>query len=616
MDRSLLDLPDDALLAVLAYLGPLDLMTCRPVCRRLRDLSLHRSLWRDARLKIRGEALPIAALRLAPCLAELDVSQGMELAASALSDSACVVASLRLGDDGSGDGYYAREVLQRVANLGGLKKLELDFSSLELNKSRPVFMHVDDWNIPHNSWEMPDSLLELVYNLDIGELTLVCSAPLIPTPFWVRAGHARPCLTNLLYLGIGFYEVDYFLEYLLQTHASTLTYVGLPPQYFSLPTLLGMPKLQSVSFEIWSIFAVADDAGAVDDDVGEDDIAGDDFPVEGGNAEDDFPIDDDNAGNDFPVYDDNAGDDFPVDDDNAGNDFPVDDDNDDNPVGDHAGHDDPVVDEPIADDAGDDVGVNDPVHDDAGDNDPVDDDAGDNNPVDDDAGDNDPVDDDAGDNNPVDDDAGDNDPVDDDAGDDDLVDDDAPGVVQFLGLVPHDDENVFPPGALDFLGLHPQLEFKALRGYIDHESILTVTESPFAEVVQELDLILDSDFPWDLLGSALHRFSSLTTLRLRTLPTEEFLRAVTPESAPCLAMLELGTTHFIHDMLHEPAIKDLLQRNEQLHLRLEHAGRRVPSGCDCRWCLHKAEGGWKYWNTFASHSWAAECCGSYCFQWP
>ncbi|XP_034236875.1 uncharacterized protein LOC117642628 [Thrips palmi] len=563
MDRSLLDLPDDALLAVLAYLGPLDLMTCRPVCRRLRDLSLHRSLWRDARLKIRGEALPIAALRLAPCLAELDVSQGMELAASALSDSACVVASLRLGDDGSGDGYYAREVLQRVANLGGLNKLVLDFSPFELNDSRPVYMKVD-WNNPCNSWEMPNSLLELVYNLDIRELSLICAAPLIPTPFLVRAGGgARPCLTKLRYHGLDFHEVDYFLEYLLQTHASTLTYVYLPPRYLSLSTLQSMPKLQSVSLELWSISDEADDAGAIDGDAGEDDNAGDDFPV------DDDP---DHAAHDDPVGDDDGHND---------------------PVGDDGGHDDPPE--------GDNAGHFDPVGDD-GDEDPVEDDAGDDGPVGDVEFD-DPGEDEAGDNY-------------EDAGNDGPVEGDAPVVVPFLGLGPHDDVGVFPPGALEFLGLHPQLKFKALRGFIDHESILTVTESPFADVVQELVMIIDSDIAWDLLSSSLYRFSSLTTLSVNEIPSEDFLQAVTPASAPCLTMLKFDTNHHIHDVLHEPAIKDLLQRNEQLHLRLEHAGRRVPSGCDCRWCLHKAEGGWKYWNTFASHSWAAECCGTYCFQWP
>ncbi|XP_034244700.1 uncharacterized protein LOC117647185 [Thrips palmi] len=48
MDLSLLDLPDDALLAVLAYLSRAELLGCRVVCRRLRDLCLHRHLWKSA----------------------------------------------------------------------------------------------------------------------------------------------------------------------------------------------------------------------------------------------------------------------------------------------------------------------------------------------------------------------------------------------------------------------------------------------------------------------------------------------------------------------------------------------------------------------------------------
>lgn len=43
-------LPDDAMLAVLSYLSPAQLLEARTVCRRWRRLALHPHLWRQRRL--------------------------------------------------------------------------------------------------------------------------------------------------------------------------------------------------------------------------------------------------------------------------------------------------------------------------------------------------------------------------------------------------------------------------------------------------------------------------------------------------------------------------------------------------------------------------------------
>ncbi|XP_034254579.1 uncharacterized protein LOC117653191 [Thrips palmi] len=77
VETSLLSLPDDDLLSVLEYLSTRDLLSCRAVCHRLRDVALRPELWRRRSIDIEYPAstrsLEAAVLRVAPCLSSLSI---------------------------------------------------------------------------------------------------------------------------------------------------------------------------------------------------------------------------------------------------------------------------------------------------------------------------------------------------------------------------------------------------------------------------------------------------------------------------------------------------------------------------------------------------------------
>ncbi|XP_034233208.1 uncharacterized protein LOC117640623 [Thrips palmi] len=129
MEQSLLlALPDDALLAVLAFLPPRQLLSCRVLCRRLRDLCLHPDLWRRVRvLRWKDHDLWRSAFRLAPCLRELDISGNhLRGAASEVSRTSCVVAKLTLSVATTHEVTFATAIVEKVSALGGLEQLVLD----------------------------------------------------------------------------------------------------------------------------------------------------------------------------------------------------------------------------------------------------------------------------------------------------------------------------------------------------------------------------------------------------------------------------------------------------------------------------------------------------------
>lgn len=68
-------LPDDVLLMVMEYLVEKDILACRLVCRRFRDLTEHRAVWRRREVSLNGgaSAVGLAPLRFAPCLSRLFV---------------------------------------------------------------------------------------------------------------------------------------------------------------------------------------------------------------------------------------------------------------------------------------------------------------------------------------------------------------------------------------------------------------------------------------------------------------------------------------------------------------------------------------------------------------
>ncbi|XP_052120227.1 uncharacterized protein LOC113206979 isoform X2 [Frankliniella occidentalis] len=70
MDR----LPDDALLEVLLWLPPEDLLACRLVCKRLGTLAMHPHVWRRKCCSVSAASCACPVLRLAPCLGLLQVT--------------------------------------------------------------------------------------------------------------------------------------------------------------------------------------------------------------------------------------------------------------------------------------------------------------------------------------------------------------------------------------------------------------------------------------------------------------------------------------------------------------------------------------------------------------
>ncbi|XP_034231764.1 uncharacterized protein LOC117639899 isoform X3 [Thrips palmi] len=124
---SLATLPEDELLRVLGFLGTKELLQCRAVCRRLRDLALHPSLWRSRSLgslitRIHIE-LVATTLRLAPCLDKLYLRMDMRAHphefGTLLVSTNCAIRCLGVSMSLS-NGLYTAMALERQAALGRL----------------------------------------------------------------------------------------------------------------------------------------------------------------------------------------------------------------------------------------------------------------------------------------------------------------------------------------------------------------------------------------------------------------------------------------------------------------------------------------------------------------
>ncbi|XP_034244668.1 uncharacterized protein LOC117647173 [Thrips palmi] len=233
MDLSLLDLPDDALLAVLAYLSPAELLGCRVVCRRLRDLCLHSDLWKSTAIDTM-KLLP--ALRVAPCLRKIslvNLEQKLtpaqrEKVTSLLASTECVVAELEViaffDDD---DVPLATAMVKKFSALGGLRALELIYVGS---------------NVP-DSYLAP--LLKAAFGVGgLRELRIIIESENPPNPASWSITAKQPSLTKLVYTGI----LDPFLELLLTTHAPTLEDVSLSlreTDHLPMNLLRMMPRLRS-----------------------------------------------------------------------------------------------------------------------------------------------------------------------------------------------------------------------------------------------------------------------------------------------------------------------------------------------------------------------------------
>lgn len=217
----LLSLPDDALLAVLAFLPPRELLNCRMVSLCLRDLCLHPHLWRSVKLS-HDDYLLRAALRLAPRLRKIGISNPAAVA-SEVRDTNCVVEALEITVRSSVAAIPARSIIQKLASLGGLRQLK-------------VWLRTKVVQIP---------LLKVLYGLnDLRKLKMVSWNIMQLPATWCRV-KGRPSLTEL---GYSMRCCDPFLELLLTTHAPTLEVVKIITDYeLPIELLARLPRLRSLT---------------------------------------------------------------------------------------------------------------------------------------------------------------------------------------------------------------------------------------------------------------------------------------------------------------------------------------------------------------------------------
>lgn len=219
---------DDVLLAVLSYLNPRELLSCRTVCRRLRGLCLHKDLWRHVVVgswhKSGEAAAPPAALKLAPCLGLVrgggDIVEPISTLAHFVAGSACVVAGLTLTIWNLHEIAPATAVILKHAAQGGLKNLSLAIAYLE--------------------GEDVTTLLKAAYNTHGLERLCIQGKHLPDT--WCEK-EVLPCLSELVYVSE---RMDPFLLLLLKTHAATLEEVFLLGMEEDIPVslLASMPSLR------------------------------------------------------------------------------------------------------------------------------------------------------------------------------------------------------------------------------------------------------------------------------------------------------------------------------------------------------------------------------------
>ncbi|XP_034248611.1 F-box/LRR-repeat protein 12-like isoform X2 [Thrips palmi] len=206
IDQSLLlALPDDVLVAVLAYLPPRELFRCRLLCRRLRDLCLHRDLWRRVCLPAQERGVVRAALLLAPCVRHVHSDTlGLEALASLVAGTTCVVKELTVSVGSAPDVALATPLIEKLSSLGGLRKLWVSFADTPVATASP--------------------LLQVIYSVsDLRELNIWINSDASMPIAWCDVKQ-KPSLTLLSYTSP---TMDPFLHLMLQTHAATLEKVYL-----------------------------------------------------------------------------------------------------------------------------------------------------------------------------------------------------------------------------------------------------------------------------------------------------------------------------------------------------------------------------------------------------
>ncbi|XP_034256651.1 uncharacterized protein LOC117654275 isoform X1 [Thrips palmi] len=235
-------LPDDFLLAVLGHLPTRELFTARLVCRRFRDLCLHRQLWKTRSLAndLFGSVsvdfgLRRAVLSLAPCLRRLSLSPGHCIRLAPFVPS---VSQLNIDLAFYGEGQEITcdnaqdfiNLVQRLSSLGGLT--ELGFC-LALENPNSLLVQ---------------ALLKTIYTIS-GLQSLFIGGE-IPLAADISVDvKVEPSLKKINYRSLGDDACERvpFIGSLLKAHASTLEEVIVELHDVPLSPLQGSKKLRSLT---------------------------------------------------------------------------------------------------------------------------------------------------------------------------------------------------------------------------------------------------------------------------------------------------------------------------------------------------------------------------------
>ncbi|XP_034240657.1 uncharacterized protein LOC117644947 isoform X2 [Thrips palmi] len=237
----LLSLPDDALLAVLAFLPSREILSLRVLCRRLRDICLHPDLWRRRALRdldvLGGNDFELevgllrAVLRLVPCIGRLAGRvEDFAFMVSMVPTTSCVIAELALSI--YEDEALTTKILLTVHSLGGLKTLDV-YLDLDLSTACTEVL---------NTICSLEGLREL--KICFGDSVALLVGPCLGL-------EVEPSLTKLWYT-LGWRRTggaDCFLVLLLETHAATLEEVDVGDftEQVVWSLLRTLPKLRSLA---------------------------------------------------------------------------------------------------------------------------------------------------------------------------------------------------------------------------------------------------------------------------------------------------------------------------------------------------------------------------------
>ncbi|XP_034254560.1 uncharacterized protein LOC117653187 isoform X2 [Thrips palmi] len=159
-ETSLLSLPDDDLLSVLEYLNTPDLLSCRAVCHRLRDVALRPELWRRRSFNfgrrrprsfdfgqrdLSSRSLQAAVLRVAPCASSLSMwfTGNSDAPGTLAATTRCAAVKLILEvDDHPARLAAAKLVIRNQAALGMLRTLEVRSGVFTRNDGHDAFADV------------------------------------------------------------------------------------------------------------------------------------------------------------------------------------------------------------------------------------------------------------------------------------------------------------------------------------------------------------------------------------------------------------------------------------------------------------------------------------------